>query len=244
MYIEFTGCSGSGKTTVSGRLIHHLQKPGRNIVSIHPECFSVFGPRYRFVGHTSLQNLLLDLSGVRRNLRSTESRSFLGFANGLLRAHRLPFPTRLNLLRSVARKLGVHQLMRERDEAGSLALVDEGTVHAAHNLLIYANEPPREEEILAFTERVPLPDGIVVVRAPLERMIQRTLARADRPISGDENAIGRYLENGQLVFEQLFSSARLRDRAIFLDYDRDSLKLADELAVEVVGKIDSLLGRA
>jgi hypothetical protein len=244
MYIEFTGCSSSGKSTISERVISLLGGRGHKVISVHATHFSVFGPTLQRVRHPTLQNLLLDIQGVRQCLKSSECLSFLRFANALLRRHADSLVRRLNLQRGVIRKLGVHGLMTSQENQTEYRLVDEGIVHSAHNLFVHVGNVPDDCEIEEFTERVPLPDLIVRVRAPLDTLVERTLRRSDRPIPGDEAKVRRYLEHGCLVFDKITAAPRLQKRTICLDYDGCKIGLADTLAEETLKRLDAVIDHA
>lgn len=240
MYIEFIGCSSSGKSTISGRVISRLRGCGDRVISVHATHFSVLGPKFDHVRHPTLQNLLLDMHGVRQCLLSSECRNFLRFANTLLRRHADSLVRRLNLQRGVIRKLGIHELMTSKENQTKYRLVDEGIVHSAHNIFVHVGNVPDDCEIEEFTERVPLPDLIVRVRAPLDTLVERMLRRFDRPIRGDEAKLRRYLEHACLVFDKITAAPRLQKRTICLDYNSGQIDLADALAEEILKKLDAV----
>jgi thymidylate kinase len=244
MYVEFTGCSGSGKSTVSEWVIRHLLRRGHHVHSVHATHFSVLGPMLRCVRHPTLQNLLLDAHGLRQCLRSSESREFMQFAGSLLRRHADSFSRKLNLYRGIARKVGVHALMISQENRGEYRIVDEGIIHSAHNLFVHVRSVPDERELQEFVERVPLPDLIVCVRAPLEVLLERTLRRADRPISGDEARLRRYLEHGCMVFDKIISASRLQERTILIDCEAEWQSSVETVAGEIVEHLDKWAGHA
>ena len=238
MYIEFTGCTGSGKSTASDSTIRRLGAGGK-VLSVHADHFTVLGPRFERVRHPTVQNLLLDARGLEYYLRSAECRAFMRLAEDLFRRHTDFFPRRLNQRRAVLRKFVVHAIMTAKRDAAQFRVVDEGIVHSAHNLLVHAGGVPGDEEIALFAERVPLPDVLVWVRAPVEVILDRTMRRPDRPLRSDEARLREFVEHACFVFERVMTSARLAARTICVNFDSDRPGLAGELADDIIGQLDT-----
>jgi hypothetical protein len=247
MYIEFTGCSGVGKSTISERVIALLRSRGDHVMSVHEVYFTALGPRFEAIRHPTLQNLLLDAYGVQHCVRSQDCRDFVQLADSLLCRHTDSLLRGLNLRRSVVRKLGVHALMLLQNRK-TFRLVDEGIVHSAHNLFVRPRSLPDDAEIEAFAARVPLADVIVWVRAPPKTVFDRTLMRPSgrwlhrRRLGASD--LRRYVEHGCMVFDKLMANLRISERTIQIDSGSDQLNAADRLAEKIVERACAMVGHA
>src|SRR5204863_351898 len=108
--------------------------------------------------HPTLQNLALDLRGVGETITLRRDRDFLAFAMSVIRRDTDRAVTALSACRGVLRKLGVHSVLAREAHGWKAVLVDEGTIHSAHYVLVHVNHPPRREDVEAFCRLVPMPD--------------------------------------------------------------------------------------
>ena len=111
--VEFVGVTGGGKTTLA-RAIAADGLDGRPA------------------------RMWTDLVTDRRGLR--HDREFLSFAVDRLRRHAPSVPSRLNYIRNVIRKVGIHHRAL-RAEPGTTFLFDEGTILSAYQLFVYSRHP-------------------------------------------------------------------------------------------------------
>ena len=236
MLIEFTGCTGSGKTTISDRVIQKLSCMGVKTIAVHPQRFYVLGMRLK---NETLQNIVRDLVALPvLMLTLNRHRPFLRFAIRVLRRNADSFLIGLNLFRSVIRKIGTYELMKRRSGNDEVVILDEGTVHSAHNLLVHLTSPCSTEEVRQLAMLVPLPDIIVCVKAPKSVLLERTFVRKDRPRrSLSELQLQTFVYRAYDLFEQLPNAERIRDLVLAVEYPEDSTAAADALRDQIVDHI-------
>ncbi len=218
MIVEFIGCTGAGKSTLVTALRHrHID--GRLAVSM-PELALGNALRDR-VSHPTAQNVAQELASLPHLLLSApRQRAFLRFAASTLTASAPSALHRANRLRGVARRVGMLELATRRC-ATRIALADEGTVLLAYLLVLDGREPAEvETELAEFSRLVPLPDLVVHVRAPVDVLVARALARTDRgrQLGGKQREeLERHLANTVDVFDRLVAAPRLAPRVVTVD---------------------------
>src|SRR5439155_9928966 len=122
-------------------------------------------------------------------------REFLAFAMAVIRRDADRPATGLSAYRGVVRavsayrglhrKLGVHAALAREAGHGPAVIVDEGTIHCAHYVLVHVNSAPRPQDIAAFCRLVPMPDLVVYVTHRWRRCSNEPLPAGTRP-SADE----------------------------------------------------------
>jgi thymidylate kinase len=216
MIVEFIGCTGSGKTT----LIEEVQ---RRIAKTTPVTTSVelatglLG--LRGVADPTLQNLIQEFVSFPFFLLSLRQyRDFMQFTSKLfMRNSRFSLHT-INNLRSLERKLGMYEIM-SRYRKDRIVLVDEGPILAAH-MFVFTGTPCSPEEIARFATLLPLPDLIVYVRAPVDRLMKRTLQRSDAPREINKQDLAqteRYTKSAVTLFDQLAEAENIRCRLLIIE---------------------------
>src|SRR5205823_5433711 len=107
-------------------------------------------------------------------------------------------------------------------------LVDEGTIHSAHYVLVHVNHPPRREDVEAFCRLVPMPDLVVHVVAPLETVLARTFARSDPPLRRrSKEEMERFIRHAYTMFDLLMSQDTLSRKTLRVECDDDGGRLFD-----------------
>src|SRR5438094_916229 len=155
----------------------------------------------------------------------------------------LPIPparalTALSACRGVLRKLGVHSVLAREANGWHAVLVDEGTIHSAHYVLVHVNHPPRREDVEVFCRLVPMPDLVVHVAAPLERVLARTFARSDPPLRRrSKEEMERFIRHAYMMFDVLMSQETLSRKTLRVQCDDDDLGAYRIFAKRVVDRI-------
>ena len=217
MIIEFIGSTGAGKTT----LIAEVQRRLAQTTEVTTSFDLVATPLgLRNVTHPTARNLIQELVGLPFFIGSFPRHyAFVIFALRML-ARQASFTIfTINNLRSLERKLGVYEVIRQVGHE-RIVLVDEGTVLSAHNVFVYTDAFYTPEEIARFAGLIPLPDLIVYVRAPVESLIKRSLHRPDPPRemrSKNRALIERYITRAVTMFEQLVEAEGIRNRVLIVD---------------------------
>ena len=220
LVVEITGCSGSGKSTLLKEVLHHCAERGVRVATA-PQVL-LRGIPWPIVSRRFLLNLALDLRGLRETVVARQHLEFLAFAKSVIRRDTDGRITGLNAYRSVVRKLGVYAAL-SRSPSGQPVLVDEGTIHSAHNILVHVRNPPRPEDIDAFCRLVPMPDLVVQVVAPLEVVLARTFARRDPPLRGrTREETERFIRHSYVLWDQLMTHELLSRRTVRVTCDGDS----------------------
>lgn len=204
MVVEFIGSTGAGKTT----LLKSVERQLANWTTVTTSTDLVTGlVGLRGITHPTVQNLIQEVLGFPFLVSSLHRhRVFIAGSMKLLR-HAKPGLIMVNYVRSLERKLGVSTLVR-LIAGDRIILVDEGPVLAAH-MLVHGGGSATAREIATFAETIPLPDTIVYVRAPIEAIVERTLARPDAPrelSSHNRTELARYAEAAAALFDQLVAS--------------------------------------
>ena len=239
LLVEITGCSGSGKSTLLKEVLHHCAERGVRVATA-PQVLLRGIPR-PIVSGRFLLNLALDLRGLRETVVARQYLEFLAFAKSVIRRDSDWRLTGLNAYRSVLRKLGVYAALSRRTSR-QLVLVDEGTVHSAHNILVHVPRPPRPEDIDAFCRLVPMPDLVVHVTAPLEVVLARTFARRDPPLRGrTREETERFIRHGYVLLDQLMTHESLAQRTVRVPCNGDGPGACRVSATQLV---DFLIGRS
>ena len=233
---EITGCSGSGKSTLLAEILRECAARGVQVATVEDVLLPSFG---RLVlRHPTLQNIALDLRGASEMIRGRRPLEFLAFAWTVIRRDTDSFATGLRAYRAVLRKVGVHSLLAREAASGHAVLVDEGTIHSAHNILVLIDRPARPEEIKAFCRLVPMPDLVIHVRAPLETVLARTFARRNPPLRGrSRDEMERFIRHGHSMFDQLMSHEALSRNTLRVHCDDDDFGTYRAFARAIVDRL-------
>jgi thymidylate kinase len=240
MIVEFAGCTGAGKTTLTREVYRRLAKHVRVTTSYELAAGLVgLGP----VTNPTLRNLVQDLVGLPFFLGGlVRHRAFVAYAFKALGRQSSSLLLTANYVRSIARRIGMYEIGR-RAPPDRIILVDEGTVLSAHLLFVFGRNEPSQEEIEAFAALVPLPDMIVTIRAPAESLVQRALQRADRPRemrSKDEMEVEAYLSRAVALFDRLTKAGPLRERVLVVDNaacgEEERGAVADRIATAILDR--------
>ena len=217
MIVEFIGATGAGKTSLARGLVRR-GVPARRVRMATDLVTDRLGRRSIADPHAI--NLLADVSALPWLVRAFDrDRDLLRFAADRLWHHAPSTFAKVNYLRNVVRKLGMHE-MASRADPGTTFLFDEGTILMAYQLFVYSDAPFTTAELERFVRLVPLPDRIVHVKSPTDLLLERTSARPDRrrELAGKdvlevEERIVRAVE----LFDALAGLAPIRDRLLTVE---------------------------
>jgi O-antigen/teichoic acid export membrane protein/thymidylate kinase len=236
MIVEITGCSGSGKSTLLKEILRQCAERGVPVATAEDVALPRLPRAIR--RHPTLQNLALDLRGVGETITLRRDRDFLAFAMSVIRRDTDRAVTALSACRGVLRKLGVHSVLARDANGWKAVLVDEGTIHSAHYVLVHVNHPPRREDVEAFCRLVPMPDLVVHVVAPLETVLRRTFARSDPPLRRrSKEEMERFIRHAYMMFDLLMSDETLSRKTLRVQCDDDDLGAYRTFAKRVVDRI-------
>jgi thymidylate kinase len=241
MIVEFIGCDGAGKTTLSRMLCEH-GIPGRRVVAMPDLLRDRAG--LRRITHRTAVNVVQDVGAFPFFVRGfRRHREYVAFARRMLARHEPSTFDRLNSMRGIVRRVGMYELASNR-ASDRIVLSDEGTVLSAYHLALadVALEPSELED---FARLVPAPDLIVYVTAPVASLVQRATSRPVRRrqhAGKDPDQVERTIRRTADVFDRLAAASPLRDRVIIVENEdgdpaeRQELveKLAPRLQASVV----------
>jgi thymidylate kinase len=235
MIVEFIGCDGAGKTTLTRMLQAHGidQSP----VIATPDLL-LGRPGLRRITHPTAVNLVQDVCGLPFLLGALHRRrEFVAFSARSL-ARRAPSTfVKLNEMRGVLRTVGMFELARRRAR-DRIVLSDDGPVLTAYFFALTENEGVERDELERFAQLVPRPDALVYVKAPVASLVRRAVSRPDRRrhhAGKDLAQIERRIRRTVDVFERVAATEPLRERVIVVENDDDDSaqrqRLVEELAI-------------
>ncbi len=246
MIVEFTGCSGAGKTALVRRVGEALR--GDQYPVFDP--FELFlGKRLRPSLHarcatsTSAANVAVELLGWPSTLlgrrRFTKCDAWV---RTQIRNVALSRREWLRLTRSWNRKIAV-MVRGTVSPAGTPALPiflhDEGTVHFATTLLARSTGP-LADSLDQYLDLVPLPDHVIYLSASKERSALRLTQRRFGPAPDRQGAVhDRFLQRARDVVQRLRAHPRIVPRLLHIENDSDDphalIELARVVACHVAG---------
>jgi len=234
--VEIAGSSGSGKSTLLKEVLRECRE--RDVPAAAAEDFLVPWLSGVIRRNPTLLNLALDLRSVSEAITLRRHREFLAFAMAVIRRDTDRPATALSAYRGVLRKLSAHAALARKASHGRAVLVDEGTIHSAHYVLVHVNSAPRPRDIAAFCRLVPVPDLVIYVTAPLERVLERTFARRDPPLRGrSREEMERFIRHAHTMFDQLMSDETLSGRTLKVHTDDNDLRSYRCFARTIVDRI-------
>ena len=218
MIVEFVGCDGAGKTTLS-RMLRKRGIPGSHVVRM-PDLL-LDRASFRWITQRTAVNVVQDIGGFPYFVGSfRRHREYVAFARRMLARHEPSTFDRLNSMRGIVRRVGMFELASRR-AAERIVLSDEGTVLSAYHLALrgLAFDASELEE---FVRLVPRPDMIVYVKAPVASLVRRA---ASRPVTRRQHAgmdheqIEQTIRRTANVFDLVAEAPPLRDRVVVVEND-------------------------
>ena len=233
MIVEFIGATGAGKTTLARALVRRgaSAQPVRMATDLLTD-----RPGRRWIRNPHAINVLADVTALPSFVRALDrDRDFLRFAFDRLKRHAPSTFAKLNYMRNMVRKLGMHE-MTKRADPGTTFLVDEGTILTAYQLFVYSDAPFTEPDLERFGRLVPLPDVIVSVKAPIDVLLKRAMTRSDRRrelAQKDEDEVRRWIVRAVGLFDGLAEIEPIRDRLVTVEIADDEPESLDAAILEV-----------
>lgn len=205
MQIELIGCTSAGKSTLARTFIDAYREAGVDAMLAEDFVLELVWLGWAR-GHLA-RTLLVDLCALVACLATwRQNRAF--FAFGLRTIVALPAAIgwfeKTNLARNVFKKIGVDVLVRHYGGDRQVIIVDEGTLHAAHNLFVHVARPASHADLALFATLVPLPDVAVYVTQSEQVLVERTLRRGHRRVSaGAYDSVVLFVRRAMAIFDQL-----------------------------------------
>ncbi len=240
MIVEFTGCSGAGKTSLARR-VRELLRAQQLPVSEPFECIARgWLPTWlgnRCASSTSAANLAVELFGCRSTLLARRQFAECDrWIRAQIREVSLSRREWIRLSRSWNRKIAVIA-SQTPSPASQLLLHDEGTVHFA-TTLIARSQGCLLELLEQYLDLVPLPDQIVCVSASPVRSAQRLTQRSFQPAPDRRDAAHeRFLGRAREVMERLCEHPRIAPQMLHAQNESNGPHALDALARAVAKQL-------
>jgi hypothetical protein len=214
MQVEFTGCTGTGKTTLVRSVLETCRLQG--IAAVQSEDFILGLVRLNRIKPRPARTLLIDLMTLSAALLAWRTHgAFYAFSLRTVLGLQTSVLEKLNLIRNVLKKIGTYEIVQRFNRERTLILVDEGTVHAAHNLFVHLCCEPDWKRVKQFVELIPLPEVAVCVTADEAAVIARTLRRGHKRIrNGTRQNVELFVRRALAVFSVLEDQPGLAGRWI------------------------------
>ena len=217
MQIELLGCTGVGKSTLADRM--REANVGRGLRVVLGDELVLRRHRLNWVKPYLARTLLIDVLAAGACLATWRGhREFHHFATRVIFGLPTGWYEKLNLARNVLKKIGIYEIVKRYDAERQIVLVDEGTLHAAHNLFVHLRVEPDPADFETFLRLVPMPDVALLVVESESVVIERTLRRGHPRIpSGSRPDVERFVRLALELFERLAAHASVRERTLLLD---------------------------
>jgi thymidylate kinase len=229
MRIEFIGCTGAGKSTLTSRILQACRAQGIDTWMGYD--FVLRQARLDWIENRLVRGLLVNLIALFVCLVAW--RSNLAFYRFTIRTiSRLPASVgwfeRLYIGRDVLKNVGMYEIIRRRASTQQLILLDEGTLHTAHYLFVHAGVEPNIGDVASFIRLVPLPDIAVYITQSQVVLIERTMARGHARIPDRSYASAeRFIKRAVAIFDALGQQPALKGRLLIVDGQQNSVREQD-----------------
>jgi hypothetical protein len=239
--IELTGCTSAGKTTLMSRICRVSREQSPDVAA--GDEFILGLVRLNGIRSHIARTLVIDfIAGIACLVTIGRYWEFYRFSLCLIIRLRTGWFERLNLSRNVLKKIGVFETIRQFAPPSKIVVVDEGTLHAAHNLFVHLNSKPTEDDFRTFFRLVPLPEAAVYLKEAAPVLILRTHRRKHpRLRSADVTGKRLFIEQAISTFERLESEPKVRQILLIAEMSRRTLsyKAGTEMppAVELAARI-------
>jgi len=211
MQIELIGCTSSGKSTLAEAVLNHAQHHG--VTLLHGDDVLLKSVKAHKIQNRKARVLLVHLIAfVTVILAYPQYHQFFRFCNQVLKQTGIPFRQRIKQLRRLIKQTGRYGSISRLRNENEIVLVDEGTVHIAHNIFVHEDAESDWDQIPEFANLVPLPEMVVSLETPREEILERTLQRGHGRISQDNpKATARFVDRALTTFDLLKQQPGIRN---------------------------------
>ena len=216
MQLELVGCTSAGKSTLAKRIAAAARAQG---VDLTPgDEFVLNHPGLRHLRLRRLRAVAIHVVAFWGCLtKGWQHLQFIRFAYRVLRHSKIPQRQQWNQLRKVLKQLGRYEIIRSQKQSQTSVLVDEGTLHTAHNLFVHVAGEVNDDHIRQFAEWVPLPDVVIYLRECEDVLVERTLDRGHPRISNPTpQSVAEFVHQAVLTFDQLSRHERIAPRTLVI----------------------------
>ena len=219
MIIEFIGSTGAGKTTLIKHILYTCQREGINAVVGND--FVLKQSRLNGIKSYLVRTILINLISMFACLATWRNNlEFYLFALRIIL--KLPGTVtwfeKLYLAKNILKKIGIYEIICRHGSKQQVYLVDEGTLHVAHNLFVQVSVEANSNDLSTFAKLVPLPHVVVYVRQDESVLIERTLARGHKRVPHHSLAdAAHFVKQAVHVFDELVQNPAIERRLLVVD---------------------------
>jgi thymidylate kinase len=217
MLVEFIGCTGSGKTTFAARIVNRLAHVGAQVILADEFMLQTVGCER--TGNALTKRALVNVLAMSECVRQARAYAAVyAFSARMLWQNADSTFFWPLLYRNVLKRLGIYATIMRKETANEIVILDEGTLHIAHNLFVHLQTEPHPDDIAQFASIIPLPDLVILVQAPIQHCVERTIERGHRRLkSGSRAEVERFVKHAHQVFEQLSNLRCVEDRLLTVE---------------------------
>lgn len=239
MLIEVTGPTGSGKSTLIGKLERLMRREGLAVIAIaeHDASSSKTLPRFvSSVAHQCWKTDIYILPWFLLSLRKNSRFFYFLFRYVLTQTHERG--NRLLLIRLLIRKLGIYQYLRRRKFREIVFIVDEGVTHLLHNCMCSSNTVANYSDVKHFFEVLPDLDLTIIMRRDIQDSIQSLMLRGDwSPRVNTKDELNQFVINANHLYDLAVDFQRGRKGFGFTEFD--ICECSEHELLAVISKISS-----
>ena len=217
MLIEIIGCTGAGKTTLIRRILHNCQKQGIDVSRGDDIVLKKF--RLHWFKSQLPRALMVNVLALFACLITWRNNHKLYlFATRFLLKLPIARVEKIGVLRNVLKKIGIYEIIRSRDTDRRIILMDEGTLHIAHNLFVHDSIQVTTEHLERFVKMIPFPDVFVYLRQPESLLIERTMKRGHKRISDRSyDNVVHFIKQAVTTFDKLVQYPEVENRLLLVN---------------------------
>lgn len=227
MIVEFIGSTGAGKTTLASDILYACREQGIDVLMgddfvLKQSCLIWIKSRLIRTLCVDLLSLFACLATWRNNLE------FYVFASRIILRLPVVWLEKANLFRNILKKIGIYEIIHRRGSDQQVVLVDEGTLHAAHNLFVHVSVQTNASDFSTFVRLVPLPDVAIYVTQSESVLIERTIKRGHKRIPDRSYAkVEIFVKQAVDTFDKLVRQLVLKKKLLAVDGKRNIIVAQD-----------------
>jgi len=216
MLIEIIGCTGAGKSTLIRRILQNCHKQGIDISRGDDLVLKKF--RLHWIKSQLPRAFMLNVLALFACLITwRNNHKFYLFVTRLFLKLPIASVEKIGLIRNVLKKIGIYEIIRSRGTDRRIILLDEGTLHIAHNLFVCDSVQVKMEYLERFVKMIPFPDVIVYLRQPESILIERTMKRGHKriPVRSYGNVV-HFIKQAVATFDKLVQYPEVESRLLLV----------------------------
>ena len=221
MIIEITGPSGVGKTTYIKNLCSYLDRGGRDTGAIHSVSLNKCKGIPKEFCEINSHNIKTDLRSLPWFFfLALKNPRFIFFCIVSIIKLKESLRNKINITRSIIRKIGIYQFLNRKKFKDILILVDEGIIHSCHNLLVSTKQETSLKAVVKFYQLAPFPDKLIFLQSPTGKIIHNLQNRGDiSPRVGKEGHLDIFVLNACNLFNKLSNLYNKDNLSLIVYYD-------------------------